>query len=193
MTENAAAPDADVAPAPVRVPNVSPGARSGLDHTIIGSAAQEAYDATYADDAGIDPVTAEVPEDSDDLYEWIILSGDETERERRVRAALEVEEGKSPDDQRPDVLDGLRAALAPSDEPNDAAGPVIPEDATSVEKLIAWVTEVEGDERTARARAVLDAEYEKAPDDQRSTLVGPLEAFVPAPDEQGTAPTHSES
>lgn len=30
---------------PTRVPNVSPGARSGIDHTVIGSAAQDAHDA----------------------------------------------------------------------------------------------------------------------------------------------------
>jgi hypothetical protein len=32
--------------APVRVPNVSPGAKSGIDHQVIGGAAQDAYDAT---------------------------------------------------------------------------------------------------------------------------------------------------
>lgn len=41
MTENAQQ-------APVRVPNVSPGAVSGLDHQVIGSAANDAYDAQQA-------------------------------------------------------------------------------------------------------------------------------------------------
>lgn len=125
---------------PVRVPNVSPSARSGIDGEVIGSNAQEAYDATA------DP--ADAPDG--------VLTA--TEEEADANAAL-----------------------------NEV--PVVPEDLTTVDAVLGWVYE---DDSTAhaRAQAALDAEYAKAGEDQRSTLVGPLEAFLAAsPDEDAADPS----
>lgn len=104
--------------APVRIPNVSPGALSGLDHEVIGSAAVEAYEAQ----AGFDP--------------------------------------------------------DPDFEPTGNDGPVIPEDATTVDALLEWVSKAEGvEEYRARAELVLAAEQDRA-DGERVTLVEPLRATL---------------
>lgn len=70
MTENQQTPDS--APAteatsdgPVRVPNVRPGAVSGLDAVPLGSNAQAAHDANEQLDAGVNPDTGEQLADAD--------------------------------------------------------------------------------------------------------------------------------
>lgn len=109
---------------PVRVPNVSPGARSGLDHEVIGSNAQEAA----------------------------------VENERLAGEGL-----------------GL---------------PEVPEDRTTVEDLLAWVSEAEDDETAeARAYAVLTAERDKPEDEQRKTLIEPLEASLSDAEDDGDPET----
>lgn len=119
---------------PVRVPNVSPGARSGLDHEVIGANAQEAYD-------------------------------------ENKRLSQESGSGETP-------------------ETPDGDLPEVPEDLTSEADLLGWVTEVEDDETAeARARAVLAAEKAKPEDEQRVTLVEPLEASLS--DDGGDAGTET--
>lgn len=54
----------------------------------------------------------------------------------------------------------------------------IPEDATTVDELLEWV----GEDRE-RAQRVLTAEQAQPEDDQRSTLLEPLEALLAAPPE----------
>lgn len=62
--------------------------------------------------------------------------------------------------------------------PPPAPATGVPEDLTTVEDLLGWVGE-----DTERAQVVLNAERSKDEDDQRSTLVEPLEALVaPAPE-----------
>lgn len=60
--------------APVRVPNVRPGAVSGLDHEVIGSAANDAYDAQQpspaeAADLSMDDVLAKGVDDLNDYLD----------------------------------------------------------------------------------------------------------------------------
>lgn len=50
---------------PTRVPNVTPGAKSGLDHEVIGSAAQDAYDVTHPADEVTGDEEPEDPEPED--------------------------------------------------------------------------------------------------------------------------------
>lgn len=74
MTENADTPqDTSADAAPVRVPNVSVGARSGLDHEVIGANAQAAYDENQrlaesdSDDGDGDPDgDADTPQGTDE-------------------------------------------------------------------------------------------------------------------------------
>lgn len=121
---------------PVRVPNVSPGARSGLDHEVIGSNAQEAYDENERLAAEAD--LPEVPEDLttvDDLLGWVTEVEDDETAEARARAVLAAEKAKPEDDQRVTLIEPLEASLAedgdadsedengPQSDPDGDAGP----------------------------------------------------------------------
>lgn len=94
--------------APVRVPNVSPGAVSGLDHEPLGSNAQAAYDANEdlsnglnpetgealgetvetEQDQGAGPASVEVPDGTlDEQIEWVSGKGEDTTPETRAARA----------------------------------------------------------------------------------------------------------
>lgn len=107
---------------PIRVPNVSPDAKSGLDHQVIGSNAQEAYAATEAE------VT--VPEDLttvDAVLEWV--REDESTSQARAKAALDAEQAKSEEDQRSTLVGPLEALLAAADDSGDSGDDLTPDDA----------------------------------------------------------------
>lgn len=197
---------------PVRVPNVSPGARSGLAHEVIGADAVTAYD-----DAGGSTRTDLGPSifdtGMDTQLSWVAEGEDHDDRSARADAvygnAVEKDFGGGT---LAALSEGLRQAVyqeqqepgpEPTPEPQpgadadgfagDAPPPAesIPEDATSVDKLLAWVNEETDDDgepvdRVARARMIYDVEVEKPEDDRRKTLVEPLEAILtePAPEPQ---------
>jgi hypothetical protein len=206
MTENST-PEAP----PVRVPNVSAGAKSGLAHEVIGANAQAAYDENQRLAAEQEPDAITVPAGTmEERLAWVSSTEDPDERGARADAIYqhEVDTGSS-DAQLAEVSAGLRQAVyqdqdgqdplagqeEPADEDDepvaDVEPVVIPEDKTTVPELLDWVGE-DPEQSKARAEAVLAVEREKPEDDQRSTLVEPLEALVAA-DEQGTAPTHADT
>lgn len=96
MTENQDAPQETPA-RPVRVPNVSPNAKSGLDHEVIGSAAVDAYDSEFgapdeADDQGPGPSNIEVPAgDLDSRIAWVGEAEDQDEAAARADAVYSHE------------------------------------------------------------------------------------------------------
>lgn len=118
--------------APVTVPNVSPGALSGLDHEVIGSAAQDAYEATQDAAAEAEPDLSVAPvipdgEDGDPitgeaLTAWV--SGDAEENDdtenperwaaymARVQVARDAEVAKPAEDQDAELLGALDTMLA---------------------------------------------------------------------------------
>jgi hypothetical protein len=103
---------------PVRVPNVSPSAVSGLDHEVIGANAQEAYDENAA-------IASAVPEDRttvDDLLAWVSEADDDQEGAERARAVLAAERMKPADDQRVTLVEPLEAALADAEAAEDPEG-----------------------------------------------------------------------
>lgn len=104
MTENEPTPETE-APAPVRVPNVSHGAISGLDHEVIGAAAIEAHEAQLT---APEPGDDTVPEgDLDSRVAWV--SEPDEQPERAHRADLVYEHEKDADDGTD--LDALAARL----------------------------------------------------------------------------------
>jgi hypothetical protein len=200
MTENST-PEAP----PVRVPNVSAGAKSGLDHEVIGANAQEAYDvnqALAAEDASPDTEPVTVPAGTtEERLAWVSEADDQDDRVARADAIYQhgVDSGSS-DAELAEVAAGLRAAVykdregqdpsATGDVPpgNETPVPVpepmvIPEDVPdTVPGLLGWVHEAEGhDVQTDRAHFVLDREAEKPEDQRRSTLVDPLTDEYPRP------------
>lgn len=89
---------------PVTVPNVTPGAKSGLAHEVIGSAAQDAYDATN-DGEGDEQL--EVPAgDLESRLAWAAEPEDVDERHDRADAIYAHEEAAGDTD-----LDELRSRL----------------------------------------------------------------------------------
>lgn len=126
-------------PRPVRVPNVSHGAVSGLGHEVIGGAVHEVYDAEQrvehtqagADPAsplGSDPTGGALPtgtDDPDGTYEGVTIPEDVTtvegllewagDDEARQQAVLVTELAKPDADQRVTLITPLQAALHTGD------------------------------------------------------------------------------
>lgn len=171
---------------PVRVPNVSPGARSGLDHEVIGSNAAEAYAANVALSEQ-EPAGEEVPDfdatwSAEERLQWVREGEDHEQRGNRADAIYSDAKSQGADDQALDLLgaDLREAVYHDGGDPLDMV--MIPEDLTSVGDLLDWVSAAEDDaEEKARAEAVLGAEREKPEEDQRKTLVEPLEALLTDP------------
>lgn len=118
--------DEDDAPAvrPPTVPNVTPGAKSGLDHQVIGSAAQEAYDATAGDQSSDDDGELEVPEgDLESQLEWVRAGADYDEKSARGDAVYAKAQAADAADDSEDVdletLSGLltNAVYGPPADP----------------------------------------------------------------------------
>jgi hypothetical protein len=186
-------------PRPVRVPNVAPHAVSGLDHEVIGSNAQAAWEENQLIDALTRPIDTdptepeapgiEVPAGTlEERIQWVASSDDEDERRERADAIWENEQDTNPGAPEEDVAK-LSAALrdavygAVSTEHDDQhheepAPESIPEDVTSVPDLTKWVTDgAEGEQQRMRARTVLTAELVR--DTPRKTL---LDAVRPLAD-----------
>lgn len=189
----------------VRVPNVSPNAKSGLDHTIIGANALADTPQDTADDADDDPR----PDGTlDDNIAWIKAAEDsDTARDRadRVWAAF-VKDGDGDNEADNEALaTALREAVyGPPADPAPGApegdtllGAVTVPDGLDGEALDAWVSGdvVEGDETTnperwaaylARQQAVADLADQHAPTPETSDdpPPPPVEAADP-----GAAPT----
>lgn len=124
-TDEQTAPEADDssetsgAPAQtVRVPNVSPGAKSGLDHTVIGS------DALTPDDSGDDEVAElEVPDgDLASRLEWVAAGEDQAEKSARADA-LYGHEQEVGDTDMEELSTQLRIAVYGDGEGGDEARP----------------------------------------------------------------------
>ena len=199
MTEDTATTsDTPANTPPVRVPNVSAGAVSGLAHEVIGSNAQAAYEENqrlageqpegFTTDGDPDrSVGVEVPAgDLDSRVQWVSEGADETERGSRANAVWDHETTTDPDANHDELSARLTAAVYPDGVPAEDNGelagvtiPDVPEDLTTVDDLLEWVHKADSDnEQAARARAVLNAELARPEDDQRKTLVEPLEALL---------------
>lgn len=208
-------PDTAATSRPVRVPNVSPNARSGLSGEVIGSNAVEAYDQNAAlADAGepITGVTAEggtteplppldpssyapdalpIPPDGTlgEQVAWVREGETEEERSQRADAVFSAAKATDLDTVAEAHLAGdLRAAVY-LDQPAPGDLPDVPEDATTVDALLAWVHETDDDvDRRKRAAAVLEDEGQRVDSDgepdPRKTLVEPLEALLAAEPDQ---------
>lgn len=174
--------------APVRVPNVSPGARSGIDHEVIGANAQEAHEANLA------IADASPSADSDDFdatwtldqqVEWVAAGGDADQRGRRADSVYGQARAEQATDEALGDLSTRLTSAVHGPVPDDQDAPealTVPEDRTTVDSLLDWVSEAEDDAtKRARAEAVLAAEQAKPEEDQRKTLVEPLEALLTDP------------
>ncbi|UQS95184.1 hypothetical protein Pam4_41 [Pseudanabaena phage Pam4] len=170
-----------------RVPNVSPTARSGLLGKALGT---EATDLTHDDPAAAAPREATDPGETggvpdgtvEDVLAWVDAATDAEDRRARAQAAKQAEGS----DGRVTLLDALEVVLGDS-EPADPQGEpdtdalTVPEDVTTVEGILEWVTAADTDtERTARAEAALTAEHAREEDDRRVTLLEPLQQIVDA-------------
>lgn len=92
----------------VRIPNVRPGAVSGLDHVLLAPDAAVAAESPDEDEAGVD-----VPDgDLDSRIAWVKDTDDDTERSERADAVWAAESAANTDeDHLSDVAQKLRDAV----------------------------------------------------------------------------------
>lgn len=178
---------------PVRVPNVSPNARSGLSGEVIGSNAVAAYDENEALAADGEPITGtEVKDDGvlvpagtlEERIAWAREADEQEERAARADAIWQHEKATEGEGWTGNAQAALSADLRAAvylDEPGPGDLPEVPADLTTVDDLVAWVKDEEDEiARRLRASAVLAAE-EAADHEPRTTLVTPLQAILDAP------------
>lgn len=187
--------------APIRVPNVRPNARSGLSGEVIGSDAITAYEENLRLAAEGQPITGTVHTggpnegllppidqssgtllvpagDLDSRIAWVAEA--ETSDIAGERADAIWQHEQTTGDLSAEEMNDLAARLATAVH-GARAEVKVPEDATTVDAVLAWVNGEEGDDpqRADRARAALAAEEER--DEPRKTLVEPLKALIEQP------------
>lgn len=180
----------DTASAPVRVPNVTPGARSGLSGKVIGSNAYDAYQENQSLAAQGEPITPDpelglvVPAgDLTERVQWVSEGETEEDRAARADAVFAHEEDTDPDADLMALSEALRLAVHGEQvggflPPEDGDRYLIPTDLTTVDALLSWVHAGDDEQdQQARAAAVLAAE-ESHDGGPRKTLVEPLEALL---------------
>lgn len=118
----------DSATPPVRVPNVSPGAKSGLDHTVIGANAQEAYDAnetlaaegTEGHDSGPDTEEIVPAGTLEERLTWVSEGDTSEEKTRRADVIWQHETEADPEADKAALSEQLRNAVYGNGETVDS-------------------------------------------------------------------------
>lgn len=183
----------DTTPAPVRVPNVSPGARSGLDHQVIGENAILAHQAnlelntTDADEtinARLARAAAVTVPAGDEASRVVWVGEAETLEDRiaRADAVFQHATDTGADHEELETLAaGLRAAVDPDedDTQDDTQDefPEVPEELHTVDQLVEWVEKAE-DSETQKARAVEVLRLEAEQDKPRTSLTDRLAKHI---------------
>lgn len=170
----------DTTPAPVRVPNVSPGARSGLDHQVIGENAILAHQANLELDASDVPAAGVTVPAGDDASRIVWVGEAETRDDRAARADAvfqhATDTGADPEELET-LAAGLRAAVDPDEDDTQDEFPEVPEELHTVDQLVEWVEKAE-DSETQKARAVEVIRLEAEQDKPRTSLTDRLAKHI---------------
>lgn len=157
----------------VRVPNVRANAVSGIERVPLGGDVPAGGLLPPIDQAE-GTLLAPSGLDLDGLLAWVQEGETVEERAERAEAVWNAEVDYDDQEGMGDLSASLTAAVERPD-PEDL--PAIPEDAVTVDALLAWVNDTDdATVRDQRARVVLAAEEQRDP--KRTTLTEPLLAIV---------------